>query len=329
MTPLRPKGRYEYAMEISSPTPIDNSSGPSSDPSALLRPNPVAERISWVVFWLIHVVCLTAVWTGFSTRAVVIGLALFWLRMFAITGGYHRYFSHRTYKTSRWFQFVLAVLGTTTVQKGPLWWASTHRKHHKFSDTPEDVHSPIQRGFWYSHVGWVTSGDHITTDLNWIRDFAKFPELLWLGRYHFVPPLVLAGLCGLFAGWSGLVVGFGWSTVMGWHATFTINSLSHVFGKRRYETGDTSRNNWALALLTMGEGWHNNHHHYQNSVNQGFYWWEIDITYYLLRGLSAVGIVWDLRKPPRHMLVRNLVGGPAETAAAGDDDSPAAISDAA
>ncbi|MSP63582.1 MAG: acyl-CoA desaturase [Myxococcales bacterium] len=298
---------------------------PSGNVSAL------GERISFVVFWAIHWVCLAAIWTGISWRAGIIAIVLYFLRMFAITGGYHRYFSHRTYRTSRAFQFLLGLLGTTTVQKGPLWWASTHRKHHKYSDTPEDVHSPRHRGFWYSHVQWITTGDHVVTDMRSVRDFAHYPELVWLGKYHFVPPLVLAGLCGLAAGWSGVIVGFAWSTVIGWHATFTINSLAHVFGARRYETTDTSRNNWYLALLTMGEGWHNNHHHYMNSANQGFFWWEVDLTYYLLRGLAALGLVWDLRKPPAYMLERNLVGRP-ETApeAAAAAQSPAdAYADAA
>ena len=190
------------------------------------------------------------------------------------------------------------MIATTSIQKGPLWWASKHRHHHKYSDEPNDVHSPVQRGFWYSHVGWITSGDHIHTDLNVVRDLAKFPELVWLNKYHWVAPVVMGLLCYLAAGWSGLVVGMGWSTVACWHGTFTINSLTHVFGKRRYATTDDSRNNWWLALITMGEGWHNNHHHFQACARQGFYWWEYDVTYYILRGLAAVGIVWDLKEPP-------------------------------
>jgi stearoyl-CoA desaturase (delta-9 desaturase) len=312
---------------------------PTADASDLVRPSHITERVSWVVFWLIHVGCVAAIWTGISARAAIIGVALYLLRMFVITGGYHRYFSHRGYKTSRAFQFILGLIGTMTVQKGPLWWASTHRKHHRFSDTELDVHSPKQRGFWYSHVGWVTSGDHIETDLRWVKDLAKYPELRWLGKYHFVAPVALAVLCYLAAGWSGLVVGFGWSTVLGWHITFTINSLSHVFGKRRFETGDTSRNNWILAILTMGEGWHNNHHYYQSTANQGFYWWEIDLTYYVLRALAAVGVVWDLRAPPEHVLELGregmrrgvVVGAPPapEAAPVVAEAAPVALPDAA
>jgi len=255
-------------------------------------------------FILAHAVCLTAIWTGVYLADLLIALGLYAVRVFAITGGYHRYFSHRSYKTSRAFQFILAVLAQSSAQRGVLWWASTHRHHHRYSDTEEDVHSPIQRGFWYSHVGWIFDPKHEKTDLSAIPDFAKYPELRWLDRNRYVPPIVLGFLVWLFAGWSGLVVGFFWSTVAVWHATFTINSLSHVFGKQRYLTGDTSRNNVWLALLTFGEGWHNNHHHYQSAACQGFRWYEVDITYYILKALSAVGLVWDLKRPPE-AVVRN------------------------
>jgi len=255
-------------------------------------------------FILAHAVCLTAIWTGVYLADLLIALGLYAVRVFAITGGYHRYFSHRSYKTSRAFQFILAVLAQSSAQRGVLWWASTHRHHHRYSDTEEDVHSPIRRGFWYSHVGWIFDPRHEKTDLSAIPDFAKYPELRWLDRNRYVPPIVLGFLVWLFAGWSGLVVGFFWSTVAVWHATFTINSLSHVFGKQRYLTGDTSRNNVWLALLTFGEGWHNNHHHYQSAACQGFRWYEVDLTYYILKALSAVGLVWDLKRPPE-AVVRN------------------------
>jgi stearoyl-CoA desaturase (delta-9 desaturase) len=293
------------------------------------RVSRIGERISWFVFWLIHLLTITAIWTGFSTRAVIIAFVLYWVRMFAITAGYHRYFSHRSFKTSRFMQFLFALVGTTCVQKGPLWWASTHRRHHRYSDTVEDVHSPLHRGFWYSHVGWVTTGDHIDTQMKWIKDFARYPELVWLGKYHFVPPVALAFLCYLIAGWSGVIVGFGWSLVLVWHWTFTVNSLAHVFGKRRFATTDTSRNNWLIAFFTMGEGWHNNHHHYQNSVNQGFYWWEFDFSYYILRAMAAVGLVWDLKRPPAHVLEKNRIDAASAEAPALPEPAPVAIPKAA
>ncbi len=258
--------------------------------------------IAWpaaLPFVLVHLGCLAALWTGVTWQALALGFGLYWLRIFAIGAGYHRYFSHRAYATSRAFQFVLAVLAQSTAQKSVLWWASMHRHHHAHSDTAQDVHSPRHRGFLYSHVGWIFDRRYDSADLAKVPDLARYPELRWLHRFELVPAFVLAGLCFLIAGWSGLVVGFLWSTVLLYHATFCINSLAHVRGSRRYVTGDDSRNNALLAVITMGEGWHNNHHAWQASVRQGFRWWEYDPTFWLLKLLSWLGLVWDLKAPPR------------------------------
>jgi stearoyl-CoA desaturase (delta-9 desaturase) len=255
-----------------------------------------------IPFAAVHLVGFAAFFVEFRWSFVILCLALYAIRMFFVTAGYHRYFSHRSYKTSRAFQFILAFMAMSSAQKGVLWWAAHHRNHHRFSDTEEDLHSPMQFGFWWSHVGWIMSDSYNKTEMHLIRDFAKFPELRWLDRYHLVPPVVLAVALFLFGGWGALVWGFFISTVILWHGSFTINSLAHLFGRRRYPTADTSRNNWWLALLTLGEGWHNNHHHYMASVRQGFFWWEIDVTYYVLRVLSWCRIVWDLRIPPPHIL---------------------------
>jgi len=252
-------------------------------------------------FVLSHLAVLGAFWSGVTWQAVVLCFVLLFVRVWGITAGYHRYFSHRTYKTSRAFQLVLAVLAQSSSQKGVLWWASHHRVHHKHSDQPGDVHSPVQDGFWYAHVGWIFA-DTEATQWDKIRDFAKYPELRWLNRYWFVPPTVLAVACFVIAGWPGLFIGFFLSTVLLWHNTFLINSLTHVWGTRRFDTTDQSRNNLLTALLTLGEGWHNNHHHYQSSCRNGFYWWEVDVTYYVLKALSWVGLVWDLREVPQHVL---------------------------
>ena len=262
---------------------------------------------SAIPFVLVHLVCFAAIWTGITWQAVALCAALYWLRIFFIGAGYHRYFSHRAYATSRLFQLVLAVGAQSTAQKSVLWWATQHRHHHLHSDTERDLHSPRQKGFLYSHFGWIFARRQDSLDLNKIADFAKFPELMWLNRFELVPAVALAVICYLVAGWSGLVVGFFWSTVLVFHGTFCINSLAHVHGRKRYVTGDDSRNNWLLAFFTMGEGWHNNHHAYQSSVRQGFKWWEYDCTYYVLKLLSWIRLVWDLKTPPL-AVVRNEHG---------------------
>ncbi|HEX8111151.1 MAG TPA: acyl-CoA desaturase [Kofleriaceae bacterium] len=236
---------------------------------------------------------------GWSWQGLLLAVLFYFVRMFGITAGFHRYFAHRSFKTSRTFQLLLAILGTTSTQKGVLWWAAHHRSHHKHSDEPGDIHSPVQRGFWWSHVGWILASTHDETDARRIGDFTKYPELVWLNRFHLLPPIAFAVMTYVIGGWWALVWCYFVSTTLLWHGTFTINSLCHLWGSRRYATTDDSRNNLFLALITMGEGWHNNHHHYQRAVNQGFYWWELDLSYYLLRICSWAGLVWALhtRRP--------------------------------
>lgn len=284
--------------------------------------------MNFLGFWGMHVGAAIALLRSGTLYeegrlAGVIGLCLglYFLRMFAITGVYHRYFSHRTYKTSRPMQLALAVLGAAAAQKGPLWWASAHRLHHRHSDTERDLHSPRQGGFWHSHAGWWLGEGHEKAALDMIPDFAGFPELRWIDRNNSVIPIVLGAVLAVFGGLDVFLWGFCLSTVLLAHGTFTINSLAHVWGSRRYATSDDSRNNLWLALLTMGEGWHNNHHHYMNSARQGFYWWEIDLTYYVLWLLSKVGLIWDLKPVPPHALAKNRLD--AEPAAPLAAPSPA------
>jgi stearoyl-CoA desaturase (delta-9 desaturase) len=257
---------------------------------------------SAIPFVLVHLGCFAAIWTGVTWSAIALCAALYVVRMFGVVAGYHRYFSHRAFATSRVFQFVLAILAQSSAQKSVLWWAAKHRHHHVHSDTEEDVHSPRRKGFLYSHVGWIFDRKHDQADLTKVADLTRWPELMWLKKFELLPVVVLAALCFLVAGWSGLVVGFLWSTVLVYHATFSINSLAHVRGSKRYVTGDDSRNNWLLAILTLGEGWHNNHHAFQSSVRQGFRWWETDAAYYALKGMSWLGLIWDMKMPPAHVL---------------------------
>lgn len=276
------------------------------------------KKVDWLrilPLLFMHLMCLGVFWVGWSWTAVATAVLLYLVRMFAITGFYHRYFSHNAFKTERSWQLVFAVLGNSSVQRGPLWWAAHHRHHHQHADQPEDVHSPCQHGFWWSHIGWMTSKANFPTQMRYVRDWARYPELRWLNRYDIVVPILLALLLygmGAFLqrtapglGTDGpqmLIWGFFISSTVLLHATVTINSLDHMFGTRRYDTPDTSRNNPLLALITLGEGWHNNHHHYAVAARQGFFWWELDITYLLLRGLEKLGIIRDLRPVPPQVL---------------------------
>lgn len=274
-------------------------------------------RVDWmrvVPFLALHLACLAAFAVGVGAFALVWATALYLVRMFAITAFYHRYFSHRSFKLGRGWQFVFAVLGNASAQRGPLWWAAHHRHHHRWSDTEEDTHSPTKDGFWWSHVGWILTRKNFKTQVARVPDLAKFPELVFLDRFDALVPVVMfAGSYGLGA-WletahpalrtngPQLLVWTIISTVVLFHATFTINSLAHVWGTRRYPTEDTSRNNLWLALLTLGEGWHNNHHRHQASTRQGFAWWEIDVSWYVLYALSKVGVVRDLTPVPAAIL---------------------------
>jgi stearoyl-CoA desaturase (delta-9 desaturase) len=262
-------------------------------------------------YLLVHLACLGVIWVGWSWTALGVAAGLYFLRMFAITGFYHRYFSHRTFEINRFWQFCFAVLGNSSAQRGPLWWAAHHRHHHQQADTDQDVHSPSRQGFWWSHIGWLTDPANFATRWEYIKDWAKFPELVWLNRFDKVVPILLGvvlfgvgevlALSSFHLGTSGaqlVIWGFFISTVVLFHGTCTINSLSHLYGWRRYDTPDTSRNNPILAVITLGEGWHNNHHHYPIATRQGFFWWEYDITYYCLVVMSWLGIIKNLRPVP-------------------------------
>jgi stearoyl-CoA desaturase (delta-9 desaturase) len=291
-------------MEIA----LQNVSGPGPGPDdgapSAAEPHASIFRPTSIALWAVHVAAVVGVvLLGFSWRGLAMAAISYFIRMFVVTAGYHRYFAHRAFKTSRAFQFLLALGAQSAAQRGVLWWAGHHRWHHKYSDTKDDVHSPGRRGFWYSHMGWVVGKDWDRTDPKLVSDLSKYPELRFLDRdiINMLPTVALALGFLLIGGAHALVWGFFVSTVLLWHGSFAINSLAHMIGKRRYETSDDSRNSMILALLTNGEGWHNNHHHYQSSANQGFRWWEIDVTYYGLKLLSLLGLVWDLRRQPPEM----------------------------
>ena len=294
-------------------------------PPHTVRPTAVAG------FLLVHVAAVVGVAVlGFSWKGVALCVASYTLRMFAITAGFHRYFSHRSFRLARVPQFLLALLGQTAAQKGVLWWASNHRHHHKYSDRPEDIHSPVQNGFWWSHIGWILSGLYDETDFSRIPDLAKYPELRWLNRNQYGATLIYALGLYLAFGWTGLIYGYFLSTVLLWHGTFTINSLMHLFGRRVFPTADQSRNSMLFALITMGEGWHNNHHYYPSSAAQGFRWWQVDASFYLLWLGEKIGVVKGLRRAPSLAvtqalaLARSKLEVTVETSSQAMDDDPLA-----
>jgi stearoyl-CoA desaturase (Delta-9 desaturase) len=268
-------------------------------------------------FVFLHAGCLFVFWTGVSWIAVAACVTFYCLRIFAVSAGYHRYFSHRSYKTGRVFQFVLALIGCLSHQKGPLWWAAHHRYHHSHADREDDIHSPQQHGFWWAHCGWIFSLRYRKADERLVSTFHRFAELRLLDKFYGVPPLLMAALSFLLgvilnryfpelntSGLQMLTWGFFVSTVLVHHAIYSANSIGHYFGSRRFDSPDMSRNNWLVALLTFGDGWHNNHHYYQRSARHGFYWWEVDLTHYILTCLSYIGIVWDVQAPPERIYAK-------------------------
>src|ERR1041384_4738676 len=238
------------------------------------EPARIAFQWSSVPFGLSHLAALGIFFVPFRWSLVALCLGLYLVKMFGITAGFHRYFSHRTFKPSRAFQYVLAVLGGLSLQRGALWWAAHHRHHHRYSDQHGDLHSPGLRGFLHAHVGWILDAANNDTDYERVGDLSRYPELVWLNRWHALPGVLLAMALSAIGGRPARFWGYVFTAVLTWQATFAINSLPHMCGRRRFRTKDDSRNSWVLALLTLGEGWHNNHHYYKASTRQGFFWWE-------------------------------------------------------
>ncbi len=268
--------------------------------SALFKLKPewdAVHQLNIFYFSLLHILPLCAFLSGVNRSSIIACFVLYTVRILFVTAGYHIYFSHCGFKTNRIFQLILAIGAQTSGQGSALKWAATHHYHHANSDSPTDLHSPKQRGFWYSHMGWLFNQRYEYVISSFPKYLTKFPELVWLDRYYFLPTIVLAIVVGAFLGWPGLFVGYGLSTVLGFHATFSVNSLAHLYGTRRFNTPDDSRNNWFVSLVMLGGGWHNNHHRDPRSARQGIVWWEIDITYYVLRLLAFSHIISDLREP--------------------------------
>jgi stearoyl-CoA desaturase (Delta-9 desaturase) len=256
------------------------------------------------IFWLVQASALLVFAVPFRWAFIAIWAASHFIRAIGLTLAFHRYFAHRAFKMNRVARFAWAFIGTAAMQKGPLWWAGHHVNHHRFADRDGDPHSPMVSGVYYAHIGWFLNdakNDRLEPTNPVIRDFRKAPEIVWLDKYFFVPPLLLAIVLYAIGDIPLLVWGFCLPTTTLAHATFAINTVNHMFGSRRFETVDESRNNPITAVFAVGEGWHNNHHRYQRAARNGFYWWEFDPTWYVIRAMAALGLVWDVQPVPKRI----------------------------
>ncbi|HEY1909661.1 MAG TPA: fatty acid desaturase [Vicinamibacterales bacterium] len=257
--------------------------------------------VQMTFFWIVQASALLVLTVPFRWAYIGLWAASHFVRALGLTLMYHRYYAHRAFKMNRGARFVWTLIGTAAMQKGPIWWAGHHVMHHKFADREGDPHSPMISGFYYAHVGWFlhdTKFDQLDASNPVVRDFGKFPEIAWLEKYFIIPPTVMAVAMYLYGGWPWLVYGFCLPTMTLAHATFCINTVNHLFGSRRFETMDDSRNNPITAFFAVGEGWHNNHHRYQRAARNGFYWWEFDLTWYTMKAMAALGLVWDMQPVP-------------------------------
>ncbi len=251
---------------------------------------------------LVHLALFTLPVVPPTFAAVMVLLVVTRVAGHGVTVGFHRGLAHHSYRTSRWFRFVLAAAGCTALQNGPLWWVLHHRRHHAHSDVPGDVHSPVVDSFWHAHVGWLFTADRTRPDFSTVRDLARYPELVWLDRLWMLPGAAAAGLSYLAAGWAGVVWGFALGTVLVFQVTFAVNSIGHRWGARRFATREGSRNNFVLGILALGDGWHNNHHRAPRSARHGLAWYEHDMGYQIIRLFRVCGLVWDVRQPPAEVL---------------------------
>jgi len=264
---------------------------------------------------IFHLGCLGAFWTGVSPAALTVALILYLVRGFGVTAGYHRLLAHRSFRAGRPVQFLLALAGSLATQGGPLWWVAHHRSHHRYTETDRDIHSPRTQGFWRSHMGWMLSAESFRENGANARDLYRVPELKFL-QQHYVW-IVLGQGAAIYALGTGLaalgvetsgpqMLVWAWfiATVALWHATFMVNSVCHLWGSRPFDADDASTNNWLVAVLALGEGWHNNHHKFAYSARHGLEWWQFDLTWVLLRGMEKLGLVSELRRPRRRMLER-------------------------
>jgi stearoyl-CoA desaturase (delta-9 desaturase) len=264
----------------------------------------LAPAITLVIFWVVQASTLLVFTVPPTWGLVALWAGSHFLRAIGLTLAFHRYYAHQAFEMNRGARFFWTLVGTAAMQKGPLWWAGHHVYHHKYADRDGDPHSPKLSGFYHAHLGWfLNDSRHRTLDPSnpVIRTFARYPEIAFLERFNVVPPIVMAAAMYAFGGWPWLLWGFCLPTVTLSHATFAINTVNHLFGSRRFQTRDDSTNNALTALFAVGEGWHNNHHRYQRAARNGFYWWEIDVTYYVIWTMEKVGLAWNVQPVPERI----------------------------
>lgn len=252
-----------------------------------------------LIFMIIfHTIAATAIF-NFTWGGLGVAVFLWWVAgSLGIGMGYHRLLTHRGFKTPKWVEYLLTICGTLAIEGGPIAWVATHRIHHRYSDQEGDPHSP-KHGFWWAHMGWILEGHSLHREVDatsrYAVDLAKDPFHVWLTRWHFVPQLVVAAILYAAGGWNFVLWGIFVRVVFSWHVTWFVNSAAHVWGGRRFVTRDDSRNNWWVALLAHGEGWHNNHHAHPAAARHGIVWYEIDVNWYGIWVLSKLGLAKDIR----------------------------------
>jgi fatty-acid desaturase len=260
-------------------------------------------------FIALHILAFTAFFF-FSWKALILAVIVYWIAgSLGIGMGYHRLLTHRGFKAPKWVEYFLTTCGTLAIEGGPIAWVATHRVHHQNTDKEGDPHSPNDGGF-FAHMGWIITGKamHARAEelLPFVPDLRKDKYYVWISKYHWVPPVVLAVIIYAAFGWSCLLWAVFLRTVAGLHSTWFVNSATHMWGSQRFLTGDSSTNSFWVAMLTFGEGWHNNHHASPQAARHGIAWYEIDMNWYGIRALKALGLAWDIKLPKAKLSAAEL-----------------------
>jgi len=244
--------------------------------------------------------------TGTNSTDWLLFAVIYPIQSIGVGVSLHRYFAHRSFKTSRWFQFMMALMAAS-VFGDAVRFTGKHRLHHRYSDTTNDTHTPL-KGFWSCWYGSLLDNGYTDAELcDAARDLKKYPELMWLHRYWMVPGLVLCGIAFLIGGLSSVAIGVLLGSTLLLNQAAAVNYFCHKYGRRRFDTRDRSTNNALIAALSFGEGWHNNHHYYPATARAGFHWWEVDMYYWVIWLFEKLGLVWDVRQPTQEMLNKNLI----------------------